>query len=148
MLVLEIRLYWFFFLKFLISLLFSNVKTLIWSYLPSNKSIHKYRLIHGVEVSESFSQLRSSLSFKTPKFYFPRHNSPKNLPIYIRINSEAIQASVLMTTVSTLLHIAAIANQVQFCRVQTRILVLIESAYEDVSCILYYSQTDDCWNFL
>jgi len=46
------------------------------------------------------------------------------------------------------MNIAGSANQVQFCRVQTRIPVLNESAYEDISCILYYSQTDDCWNFL
>jgi len=81
-------------------------------------------------------------------FIFPATTSHNNLRIYSRFNSESIKVRVLVTAVSTLLHIAGSANQVQFCRVQTRIPVLSESAYKDVSCILYYSQTDDCWNFL
>lgn len=66
---------------------------------------------------------------KHQNFIFPATTAAKNLPIYSRINSEAIKVRVLMTTVSTLLQIAGSANQVQFCRVQTRIPVLNESAY-------------------
>lgn len=66
---------------------------------------------------------------KPQNFIFPATTAPKILSIYSRINSEATKVRLLMTTVSTLLHIAGSANQVQFCRVQTRIPVLNESAY-------------------
>lgn len=65
---------------------------------------------------------------KPQNFLFPIKTAPKNLPIHSIINSEAVKVRVLMTTVNTLLHIAGSANQVQFCRVQTRIAVLSESA--------------------